>query len=146
MQAISRRAFLGLAAGGGATADLGLNAFDKLIPYVTPPEETQPGVWSHYATTCRECPAGCGILVRHRDGRMTPAAVTLRPNMAELRIRPPETLGTVTCDLWVWPSAMLFDGRGANRGWLEEAPDPVSTIAWGNGGVVRAPLLGRWRS
>jgi anaerobic selenocysteine-containing dehydrogenase/Fe-S-cluster-containing dehydrogenase component len=36
------------------------------------------------------------------------------------------------CDLWVWPPMMLFDGRVANRGWLQEAPDPISFITWGS--------------
>jgi molybdopterin-containing oxidoreductase family iron-sulfur binding subunit len=34
--------------------------------------------------------------------------------------------------LWTWPSPMLFDGRAGNRSWLQEAPDPVSTIQWGS--------------
>lgn len=44
-----------------------------LIPYVIPPEKTSPVDWNTLATTCRECPAGCGMHVRHRDGRITKA-------------------------------------------------------------------------
>jgi molybdopterin-containing oxidoreductase family iron-sulfur binding subunit len=29
-----------------------------------------------------------------------------------------------------YPSPMLYDGRGANRPWLRENPDPVSKITW----------------
>lgn len=32
--------------------------------------------------------------------------------------------------LLAWPSIRLFDGRTANRGWMQEMPEPVSTIAW----------------
>ncbi len=41
----------------------------KLIPYVVPPEDVVPGVPAWYATVCRECPAGCGLLVKTREGR-----------------------------------------------------------------------------
>jgi molybdopterin-containing oxidoreductase family iron-sulfur binding subunit len=32
--------------------------------------------------------------------------------------------------LWLWPSILFFDGREANRDWLQETPDPVSSIVW----------------
>ena len=41
----------------------------RLYPYVTPPENVIPGVATYYATTCRECPAGCGLHVKTREGR-----------------------------------------------------------------------------
>jgi anaerobic selenocysteine-containing dehydrogenase/Fe-S-cluster-containing dehydrogenase component len=64
---LSRRDFLrsvGLAVGG-----LGLTAggYERLIPYVNQPEDIVPGVATWYATSCRECPAGCGMIVRNRD-------------------------------------------------------------------------------
>ncbi|MCX5769667.1 MAG: 4Fe-4S dicluster domain-containing protein [Candidatus Hydrogenedentes bacterium] len=34
--------------------------------------------------------------------------------------------------LWLWPSIMLFDGRTANRGWMQESPEPISYAAWGS--------------
>ncbi len=41
----------------------------SLIPYVIPDEEIIPGKAVWYASVCRECPAGCGIHVRVREGR-----------------------------------------------------------------------------
>jgi anaerobic selenocysteine-containing dehydrogenase len=41
----------------------------ELEPYVRPPEEQLAGVATWYASTCRQCPAGCGILVRIMNGR-----------------------------------------------------------------------------
>jgi len=38
-------------------------------PYVTPPEEQLAGVATWYASTCKMCPAGCGIIVRIMNGR-----------------------------------------------------------------------------
>ena len=41
----------------------------KIIPYVVKPEFTTPGVSDWYASTCRECSSGCGVLVKNREGR-----------------------------------------------------------------------------
>jgi anaerobic selenocysteine-containing dehydrogenase len=32
--------------------------------------------------------------------------------------------------LHLYPSIALFDGRGANKSWLQETPDPMTTVAW----------------
>ena len=69
---MDRREFLTIVGvGGGAAALVGCGAEppEKLIPYLIPPEEMIPGKAVWYATTCRECPAGCGMLVRTREGR-----------------------------------------------------------------------------
>src|SRR4051812_17964922 len=42
---------------------------DKLIPYLIPADDVTPGVPSYYATTCRMCPAGCGLLAKTINGR-----------------------------------------------------------------------------
>ena len=71
---INRRRFLTVlgAAGGGSLA---LSACgggappQKLIPYLIPVDDQVPGVAQWYATTCRECSAGCGVHVRVREGR-----------------------------------------------------------------------------
>ncbi len=41
----------------------------KVIPYLIKPEEITPGVANWYASTCAGCSAGCGVLVKSRDGR-----------------------------------------------------------------------------
>jgi molybdopterin-containing oxidoreductase family iron-sulfur binding subunit len=38
--------------------------------------------------------------------------------------------GSSEVELHVFPSNTLFDGRGANRGWLQELADPVTKVAW----------------
>jgi anaerobic selenocysteine-containing dehydrogenase/Fe-S-cluster-containing dehydrogenase component len=69
---ISRRSFIKLAATAGAAAAIpGCEpAARKLIPYVVPDENVVPGVPSFFATTCSECPAGCGVVARIREGRV----------------------------------------------------------------------------
>jgi molybdopterin-containing oxidoreductase family iron-sulfur binding subunit len=45
----------------------------SLLPYVIPEEEIIPGRSVWYASVCRECPAGCGVQMRVREGRATKA-------------------------------------------------------------------------
>lgn len=68
---VKRRTFmkaLGLTAAGTL-----LPGCDKeirhLVPYVLPDEEIVPGVAHWYASTCGECSAGCGVIVRVMEGR-----------------------------------------------------------------------------
>ena len=72
MSGIDRRSFFRIvAASGAATAAAGCGpTAEKLYPYVSPPENIVPGVAAHFATVCRECPAGCGVLAKNRDGRV----------------------------------------------------------------------------
>jgi anaerobic selenocysteine-containing dehydrogenase/Fe-S-cluster-containing dehydrogenase component len=76
-QEIKRRDFLkvlGATGAGAATASCSprpMGGADRLITYVIPAEEIVPGVPTYYASTCRECPAGCGILVETHSGRVT---------------------------------------------------------------------------
>ncbi|HNA84793.1 MAG TPA: molybdopterin-dependent oxidoreductase [Nitrospira sp.] len=41
----------------------------RLVPYVLPDDEIIPGVAEWYASTCGECDAGCGIIVKVMEGR-----------------------------------------------------------------------------
>ena len=70
--AVKRREFLKvLGVGTAATTMIGCASekVEKLIPYLVSPDQTVPGVSTYYATTCRECPAGCGVIAETRDGR-----------------------------------------------------------------------------
>lgn len=72
---LSRRAFLALSGGTGAglMVNQGEKYVHKLIPYINQPDYPKPGEWAFLPTACRECPAGCGMLLWHRDGRATKA-------------------------------------------------------------------------
>ena len=72
---MNRRRFLkvlGVTGGGAAVVagcGIGPEPTEKLIPYLVQSEDQVPGVPTWYASTCRECAAGCGILVKTREGR-----------------------------------------------------------------------------
>ena len=61
-----------LAAGSAATAVAACSdPPEKLIPYLVPPSniEFTPGNPVEYATTCAECPAACGMVIKTREAR-----------------------------------------------------------------------------
>jgi anaerobic selenocysteine-containing dehydrogenase/Fe-S-cluster-containing dehydrogenase component len=72
MTEFGRRDFLKMIglAGTAAAAGCSSESARKLIPYIIPPEDIIPGEATWYATTCRECPAGCGVLAKNRDGHV----------------------------------------------------------------------------
>lgn len=49
---------------------------------------------------------------------------------ATLQARQAGDEGAYPYQLHLYPSITLFDGRGANKSWLQEAPDPMTTVAW----------------
>jgi molybdopterin-containing oxidoreductase family iron-sulfur binding subunit len=72
MSEIKRRDFLKVLGLTGASTGLvgcAQEPAKKLIPYLVQPEEIIPGIPNWYASACRECPAGCGVHVKVREGR-----------------------------------------------------------------------------
>jgi anaerobic selenocysteine-containing dehydrogenase len=67
---LRRRDFLKIIGATGAVAGCSSRAAtQKVIPFLIPPEEIVPGMPLFYRTVCRECPAGCGVTARTREGR-----------------------------------------------------------------------------
>jgi anaerobic selenocysteine-containing dehydrogenase/Fe-S-cluster-containing dehydrogenase component len=69
---VDRRGFFRIVGmGGAAAAAAGCGrTTEAILPYVIPPEHIVPGVAAWFATVCRECPAGCGVLAKSREGRV----------------------------------------------------------------------------
>ncbi len=72
---VNRRDFLKiLGVGSSAIGLAGCNPFkkpEKVIPYLLPPDDVIPGIAQYYSTACTECAAGCGVVVKTREGRAT---------------------------------------------------------------------------
>lgn len=69
---VSRRSFLKLTAAAAALSactPVSSQVVNLLEPQVRPPEDALPGDPIWFASTCRQCAAGCGIVVRTVNGR-----------------------------------------------------------------------------
>lgn len=69
---MDRRTFLKTAGLGSLTVAYGCKSdYDKnIFSLVTAPEDFVTGQSVGYASTCMECPAGCGLLAQNREGRV----------------------------------------------------------------------------
>src|SRR5512134_396894 len=153
MAELDRRDFLKLVgAGAGAAAAAGCSEkVEKLIPYVVQPEEITPGVPVYYASTCRECPAGCGLHVKTREGR--PVKLEGNPehpvNQGKLCARGQAGIGrTYHPDRFQQPMRRAADGTLQPISWEEAVAELAAEIGrapgktWVLGGEV-GPTLSR---
>src|SRR5712691_3113603 len=69
---MNRRDFFRVVTASGATAAVTgcQRAAENILPLVVPNEQLVPGVAAWFATVCRECPAGCGVIAKNREGRV----------------------------------------------------------------------------
>jgi molybdopterin-containing oxidoreductase family iron-sulfur binding subunit len=68
---MNRRTFLKIAGMGSISFAFGCNPPPKtLFSQVQAPDDMVVGNAAWYASTCRECPAGCGILAKNREARI----------------------------------------------------------------------------
>ncbi len=69
---MDRRTFLKTAGLGSIAVTYGCNSNTdrNIFSLVTAPEDHVTGKAVWYASTCMECPAGCGILAKNREGRV----------------------------------------------------------------------------
>jgi len=69
---MKRRTFLKLTGLGSISFAAGCSPEPSKTLYslVQAPEDTVTGQATWYASTCRECPAGCGVLAKNREGRV----------------------------------------------------------------------------
>jgi MoCo/4Fe-4S cofactor protein with predicted Tat translocation signal len=65
------------------------------------------------------------------DSKKLAAAIAAEPKAAATGI-----------EVGFYPSSATWDGRFANNGWLQEAPDPISKLVWGNAAMI-SPKMAR---
>lgn len=126
---IARRDFLGIMGASMAFASLSCarRPVNKIIPYVVKPEEVLPGVSTWYASTCRVCSAGCGILTKNREGRpiklegnpdhpMNQGALCVRCQASLLDLYDPERLQSPVKNIGQNPGQ---EGEAVPAAWME---------------------------
>ncbi len=47
-----------------------LTPIENVLPYVVQPEQIVPGLPTWFASACKECDKGCGVIARNREGRV----------------------------------------------------------------------------
>jgi anaerobic selenocysteine-containing dehydrogenase/Fe-S-cluster-containing dehydrogenase component len=69
---MNRRTFLKIAGMGSIALTTGCTSHPEktLYTFIEAPDDMVPGKAIWYASTCRECPAGCGIIAKNREGRI----------------------------------------------------------------------------
>jgi molybdopterin-containing oxidoreductase family iron-sulfur binding subunit len=69
---MNRRTFLKIASMGSVAVAAGCSgkSENNLFTMVQATEDMVTGKDTWYASTCRECPAGCGVLAKNREGRV----------------------------------------------------------------------------
>ena len=155
---MDRRDFLKLVgAGAGAAAAAGCSdPVEKLIPYVVQPEEITPGLPVIYASTCQECPSGCGLHVRTREGR--PIKLEGNPehpvNRGALCARGQASIGrTFHPDRYRGPKLRGADGALVETSWEEaaallasrlEAAGGKTALLGGETGPTLNAFIDRW--
>lgn len=73
MSKLNRRDFMkvaGVTAAAGAVACDPRVPMENVLPYVAQPEQLVPGTPTFFSTLCNECPSGCGVIARNREGRI----------------------------------------------------------------------------
>lgn len=104
-----------------AASGCGRDLPEKIIPYVVQPNEIIPGIAAWYSGACSECSAGCGVLVRTREGR----AVKIEGNSEH-----PVNSGGL-CALGQSALQTLYDPDRVREP-LERAPNsgPFKPVSW----------------
>lgn len=97
--------------------------------------EQVTGTWRDAGTSTESFWSGWrrrgGWWLEAKEQRLLPtSAATLTAPLSPATPTSEGSPGNYPFHLHVYPSISLFDGRGANKPWLQETPDPMTTVSW----------------
>ena len=86
-----------------------------------------------------------GVIAGSQTGETVKVSVDAKKLAAVLLAEAKPAAGEAkTVEVGFYPGASTWDGRFANNGWLQEAPDPMSKLTWGNAAMI-SPKMARDR-
>jgi anaerobic selenocysteine-containing dehydrogenase/Fe-S-cluster-containing dehydrogenase component len=124
---MDRRTFLKLTGMGSVAFAAGCSTEPKkhLYTLIHAPEDMVTGEPTWYASTCRECPAGCGVLAKNREGRVIKVEGNpLHPiNQGKLCIR-----GQAAVQALFNPDRIFKPRLKGKNGWQEISFDQAAAL------------------
>src|SRR5512136_89595 len=134
MAGLNRRDFLRLVGLVGTSTAVGCSSESArtLIPYIIPPEDLVPGEATWYASTCRECPAGCGFLAKNRDGHVIKVEGNPLHPVNEGKLCPrgqASVQGLYNPDRWAGPMVKGSSGRMEQATWAKAEETLVAGLS-----------------
>ena len=111
---------------GGAFARFTAPTFEAYLKTAWQGLVAEHGGGADFDTFWRQALARGGVFAE----RPATAAPGLAPGLASLTYTKPALEGGGEFVFLPYPHSFLYDGRGANRPWLLENPDPVTKITW----------------
>ncbi len=131
---IERRQFLktlGLAGSAAMLDGCAEPPAQELIPYFSSPDAVVAGTPAHYATTCRACPAGCGLIATTMNGRIIKAEGNPQHPIGRGRLCP---RGQATVQ-------SVYNPYRFRQPLLRDRKGELQPLSWGDAEQLLAPRL-----
>ena len=80
-----------------------------------------------------------GVIAGSQSGETVKVTADAKKLAAAIASEPKAAAGI---EVGFYPSSSTWDGRFANNGWLQETPDPLSKLTWGNAAMI-SPKMAR---
>ena len=81
-----------------------------------------------------------GVIASSKTAQAEKVSVDSKKVAAAIAAEPKSSASGI--EVAFYPSSHSWDGRFANNGWLQEAPDPITKLTWGNAAMI-SPAMAR---